>query len=62
MSNSNAKPERCWQEITGDAAQEPTPEKLLELSEELENALVRRRKTLRAPAKPDKQESNKKVG
>jgi hypothetical protein len=62
MSDSGAKPERCWQEITADAAQEPTPEKLVELSQELEDALVRRRKTLRASAKPEKQKSDKKVG
>ena len=59
MSDSNAKPERCWQEITADAAQEPDPEKLLELSKELESALVRRKKTLHSIVEPG---SNEKAG
>jgi hypothetical protein len=59
MSDNNAKPERCWQEIAADAAHEPNPEKLLELSKELEDALVRRRKVLRATAELDKRDSEK---
>jgi hypothetical protein len=53
MSSNDAKPDRSWQKIAADAAHEPNPEKLLELSKELEDALVRRRTTLRAIEKPD---------
>src|SRR5579859_2206882 len=53
MLDNNAKPERSWQEIAADAAQEPNPEKLLELSKELEQALDRRRKALHATDEPD---------
>jgi hypothetical protein len=59
MSSNEAKPDRSWQEITADAAHEPDSKKLLELSKELEDALVRRRTTLRAVLKPD---SDKKAG
>ena len=59
MSSNDAKPDRSWQKIAADAAHEPNPEKLLELSKELEDALVRRRTTLRAVLKPD---SDKKAG
>jgi hypothetical protein len=46
MSDTNAKPERSWQDIVADASQEHNPEKLIELSEELERALDCRKKTL----------------
>jgi hypothetical protein len=62
MLNKNAKPERCWQEIAADAAHEANPEKLLELSTELANALDRRKKALRAICKPIKSDLKKKLG
>jgi hypothetical protein len=60
MSDSNAKPERCWQEITAEAAQEPTPEKLIELSDELAVALDQRKRVLRPTYKSAKRDTKKK--
>lgn len=62
MSDSGAKPERCWQEITADAAQEPTPEKLVELSDELALALEQRKKILNSKVKSDKSNPIQKTG
>jgi hypothetical protein len=62
MSDSNAKPERCWQEITADAAQEPTPEKLIELSNELAVALDQRKKILNSKIKSDESNPTQKTG
>jgi hypothetical protein len=46
MSDINAKPERSWREIAAEAARESNPEKLIELSKELEDVLDHRRKVL----------------
>jgi hypothetical protein len=62
MSDRRAKPERSWQEIAADAAREPNPEKLLELSKELEDALDQRKKALFATNKPVKPDCEKKTG
>jgi hypothetical protein len=62
MSDTNAKPERCWQEITADAAQEPTPEKLIELSNELAVALDQRKKILNSKVKSDESNPTQKTG
>jgi hypothetical protein len=61
MSNKNAKPERSWQEIAAEAAHEPNPDKLLELSTELALALSQRRKILNSEVKPDGSNSKKKA-
>jgi len=61
MSNKNAKPERSWQEIAAEAAHEPNPDKLLELSTELALALSERRKILNSKVKPDGSDSKKKA-
>lgn len=59
MFDSNAKPERSWQKIVADARKEQNPEKLAELSKELERALDQRSKVLHPrfnpPMKPCKQ-------
>jgi hypothetical protein len=60
MSDSDAKPERCWQEIAAAAAKESNPEKLLELSKELEDALDHRKKVLRPTDKSAKPDPKKK--
>ena len=44
MLNSGPKPERSWQDIVADAGKEHSPEKLTELSKELERALDKRKK------------------
>jgi hypothetical protein len=62
MSDSNAKPERCWQEITADAAQEHTPEKLIELSNELAVALDQRKKILNSKVKSAESNPTQKTG
>jgi hypothetical protein len=62
MSDTNSKPERCWEEIAADAAQELSPERLLELSQELEHALDQRKKILRATNKPAQPVLKKKSG
>jgi hypothetical protein len=62
MSDSNAKPERSWQEITADAAQEHTSEKLIELSNELAVALDQRKKILNSKVKSDESNPTQKTG
>jgi hypothetical protein len=52
MLNSGAKPTRSWQDIIADAGKERSPEKLAELSKELERALDWRKKTSHMTAKP----------
>jgi hypothetical protein len=54
MCNSNAKPQRSWQEIASDAADESDPQRLLELSQELAQALDHQRNTLKVTNKPFK--------
>jgi len=43
---ADSAPERSWQEIAEEASHEPNREKLIELSEELERALKKRREKL----------------
>jgi hypothetical protein len=47
MPNDGARPDRSWQEIASDAAKEKNPERLIELTNELERALDERKKSLR---------------
>jgi hypothetical protein len=39
MSSHDGKPKRSWQEIAAEAAREQDPQRLLELTQELERAL-----------------------
>jgi predicted Zn-dependent protease len=43
---TDSKPERSWQEIAEEASHESNPQKLIELSKELEQALEKRREKL----------------
>jgi hypothetical protein len=54
MSNTDSKPDRSWQEIVADAATEYSPEKLTELSIELEQVLGQRKKLLHTTTRLDK--------
>jgi hypothetical protein len=45
---ADSRPERSWQEIAEEASHETNPEKLFELSKELEQALDKRREKLLA--------------
>jgi hypothetical protein len=61
MLDDDPKPERSWQDIVADAATEHSPEKLTELSKELELALDQRRKRLHVTVQPD-EPAQKKTG
>jgi hypothetical protein len=60
MLDSDPKPQRSWQEIVADSAQEHSPEKLTELSKELEQVLDQRKKLLHIRAEPIKPPGQKK--
>jgi hypothetical protein len=60
MLDSEPKPQRSWQDIVADSAQEHSPEKLTELSKELEQVLDQRKKLLRVRAEPIKPPGQKK--
>jgi hypothetical protein len=62
MSDADAKPQRSWQEIAYDAAHESNPQRLLELSRELAQALDERRNALKLTNKPFKPDIKRKTG
>jgi hypothetical protein len=64
MLDSNAKPERSWQDIVAEAAtasKQHNLERLADLRKELEDVLSRRNDVLRAEATSDKRRPRKKT-
>jgi hypothetical protein len=64
MLDSNAKPERSWQDIVAEAAtasKQHNLERLADLRKELEDVLSRRNDVLRTEATSDKRRPRKKT-